>query len=292
MNKILKLLLIIIVVCGLIGWIGYFTKSNKEIVLDLGNYTVNEVNDNDVEALVSNADCGIRLLEDSKFVIYMGYGNWHNGNYEIKNNKLICKSVQLEWDGGAGSGNKPADVIFTFEIINENKLKLDNIEKDDTIEGNVVIEDGLKLGMTYSKKIEEINEEYSSIDDNYTQEELEKLYNKNESIEDTIYRKNYDIDNDGNLDLIEVIVKMKVKYVSELPIGHQYGVVGYDGGIDECIIKINGTTKNLGVMNPINNIEIIKENDVPKLKVDSSYRANQNIYYISYSNNEINVEVK
>jgi hypothetical protein len=179
MNKILKLLLAVIVVCVLFGGVGYFSKNNKEIIMDLGEYTVNEVNDNDAEALVSNADCGIRLLEDSKFVIYMGYGYWHNGNYEIKNNKLICKSVQLEWDGGAGAGNKPANVIFTFEIINENKLKLDNIEKDDTIEGNVVIEDGLKVGMTYSKKIEEINKEYSSIDDNYSQKELGDLYNKN-----------------------------------------------------------------------------------------------------------------
>lgn len=290
MNKILKLLLIIVVLGGVIGSIGYFTKSNKEIILELGNYTVNEIKSDEVG--ISNEYCGVQLLENNKFIINMGWGYWHKGNYEIKSSKLICKSTQLEWDGGAGAGNKPTDVIFTFEIINENKLKLDNIEINDTKNEKLVFEDGLKVGMTYSKKIEEINKEYSSIDDNYTQEELEKLYNKNESIEDTIYRKNYDIDNDSKLDLIEIIVKMKIKYVSELPIGHQYGVVGYDGGIDECIIKINGTTKNLGVMNPINNIEIIKENDVPKLKVDSSYRANQNIYYISYRNNEINVEVK
>lgn len=123
---------------------------NDEIILELGNYTVDQVMDD--EGGVSNSECGVELKENNEFIIYMGYGVWHLGKYELKNNQLICKSTQLEWDGGAGPGQKSTDVIFSFDIINQNKLKLLNIDINDKNNEKLVYPEGLSIGMTYSKK--------------------------------------------------------------------------------------------------------------------------------------------
>lgn len=123
---------------------------NNTITLKIGNYTVNEVKDD--EGGVSNEECGVKLEENNKFQIYMGWGAWHSGKYEIKNNKLICTSTLLEWDGGAGAGERATDVIFTFDIVNSNKLKLSNIDINDTDNEKLVYKDGLTIGMTYSIK--------------------------------------------------------------------------------------------------------------------------------------------
>ena len=118
--------------------------------LEIGNYTVNEIKLD--EAGVSNEDCGIKLQDNNQFQINMGWGVWHSGKYEIKDNFLICKSTLLEWDGGAGPGNRVTDVTFTFQIINDNLLQLSNIVINDTNTQNLIYKDGLTVGMTYSKK--------------------------------------------------------------------------------------------------------------------------------------------
>ena len=123
---------------------------NNTITLKTGEYTVNEVKDD--EGGVSNEECGVLLEENNKFEIYMGWGAWHSGKYEIKNNILICRSTLLEWDGGAGPGERATDVIFTFDIVNENKLKLSNIDINDTDNEKLVYKEGLTIGMTYSIK--------------------------------------------------------------------------------------------------------------------------------------------
>jgi len=166
MSKFVKVLIgfiVLVVLCGM-----FFSKEHQVIELEIGNYTVNEVKSDEVG--ISNEYCGVELLENNEFIVHMGWGYWHNGIYEIEDNKLICKSKELEWDGGAGPGSISTDVIFTFEIINDNKLKLDNIKINDTDNETLVFNDGLEIGMTYSKKVEEINKEFSWIGDGDTQE--------------------------------------------------------------------------------------------------------------------------
>lgn len=118
--------------------------------LELGNYTVNEIRAD--EAGVTNDGCGVELKENNEFIIYMGWGAWHNGKYKIEENQLICSSTVLEWDGGAGPGSKSTDVIFTFNIVSENKLQLAEIVINDTKNEKLVYKDGLEIGMTYSRK--------------------------------------------------------------------------------------------------------------------------------------------
>ena len=119
-------------------------------VLKTGNYTVDEVKYD--EAGVSNAECGITLKENNEFKIYMGWGTWYSGKYEIKENKLICKAVLNEWDGGPGAGNRKTDVIFTYKILDNNKVQLSSIEDNDSEYQNNFYEEALSIGMTYSIK--------------------------------------------------------------------------------------------------------------------------------------------
>ncbi len=70
---------------------------DNSITLEVGKYfTVNEIIDD--EAGVSNESVGILLKENNQFEIYMGWGFWHSGTYEIKNNILVCKSTLLAWE--------------------------------------------------------------------------------------------------------------------------------------------------------------------------------------------------
>ena len=81
----------------------------------------------------------------------MGFGAWHSGKYEINNNKLICNSNLLESESG-GYVKKSTNVIFTFNIINENKLELSDINIKDTKNEKLIYPEGLTVGMTYSIK--------------------------------------------------------------------------------------------------------------------------------------------
>ena len=81
----------------------------------------------------------------------MGFGSWHSGKYEIKNNNLICKSTLLEWESGE-YGSRSTDVVFTFKIVNNNKLELSDIDINDNNSDKLVYKEGLTVGMTYSIK--------------------------------------------------------------------------------------------------------------------------------------------
>lgn len=124
-------------------------NSNSTISLKKGNYTINEVKLDEVG--VSNEECGVTLKENNDFQIYMGYGSTHSGKYEIKNNTLICKSNLLEWESGS-YGSRPTDVIFKFDIINTNNLKLSDITINDPNSEKLIFPEGLSIGMTYSIK--------------------------------------------------------------------------------------------------------------------------------------------
>lgn len=69
-------------------------RNEKEITLKKGNYTIDKVTAD--EAGVTNEECGITLKENEQFEVYIGFGNWHVGKYEINNQKLICKSTVLK----------------------------------------------------------------------------------------------------------------------------------------------------------------------------------------------------
>ncbi|MBR2047750.1 MAG: hypothetical protein IJ960_04050 [Oscillospiraceae bacterium] len=125
-----------------------FTPTEPAVILAAGEYTVNEVAAD--EAGVTNEECGVTLLEDGTFRIYMGWGAWHEGTYEIRVNTLICTSNTLAWDGGAGPGSRETDVVFTFAIRSENLLELTDITIHDENSDNLVYADGLRPGMTYS----------------------------------------------------------------------------------------------------------------------------------------------
>ena len=124
-------------------------EAEKKIVLKPGNYTVNEIRED--EAGVTNEECGVEIKENKYFEIYMGWGAWHTGKYEIVDDELICKSTVFEWESG-GYGRKDTDVVFTFKILDENKLELKDIQINTEDKEGLVYDDGLEIGMTYSKK--------------------------------------------------------------------------------------------------------------------------------------------
>ncbi len=117
--------------------------------LKVGNYTVNEVKED--EAGISNEECGVKLKENNDFEIYMGWGTWHTGKYEIKDGNLICKSTLFKWENGE-DGSRKTDVVFIFKIVNSNKLELTSIDVKDKNTEKLIYNDGLTIGMTYSVK--------------------------------------------------------------------------------------------------------------------------------------------
>ncbi len=125
------------------------TKNDNNIKLKMGMYTVNEIQSD--ENGVSNEECGVEIKENNEFKIYMGWGTWHSGKYEITDNSLICKSTLFEWESG-DYGQRNTNVTFTFKIINNNKLELTNIDINDTNNEKLIYKDGLTIGMTYSIK--------------------------------------------------------------------------------------------------------------------------------------------
>lgn len=126
------------------------SMSNNKYTLKLGNYKVNEVKVND--SGVSNEECEVKLKENNKFEIYMGWSAWHLGNYEIKECSLICYSNSRESQVGQERTKTFTDVRFTIKILTDNKLELESIDIKDTNTEKLVFNEGLAVGMTYSIK--------------------------------------------------------------------------------------------------------------------------------------------
>lgn len=153
-KKYLKVIVVILVIIALLGVTFYYVQNNNKeekenLSLKLGDYTVNEVSED--EAGVSNYECGVEIKSNNEFEIYMGWGAWHSGKYEIDNNKLICKSILFNWESGS-AGSRETDVVFTFDIIETNKLQLSNIQINDEDSDKLIYDEGLTIGMTYSIK--------------------------------------------------------------------------------------------------------------------------------------------
>lgn len=124
--------------------------STNNINLKIGNYTVNEVLTNKEDGH-SNSECGVYLKQNNKFEIYMGWGASLTGSYKIQGTRLICSADTRTWQDG-DEGSRVTNVIISFEIENSNKLKLTDININDTNSEKLIYDDGLKVGMTYSIK--------------------------------------------------------------------------------------------------------------------------------------------
>ena len=123
-------------------------------------YLLNEIDTSNPE-LPSNEGCGVTLKENNVCEIYEGYGNTRIGIYTIENNKLVCNTIIRRGEEGPLSYTEN-DIIFEFNIINQDKLELNSIEnndktavsKDSALDkngSNIYDSYGLTIGMTYSK---------------------------------------------------------------------------------------------------------------------------------------------
>lgn len=126
------------------------TTRPRPAALELGEYFVNQIQTD--ESGVSNEDCSITLLENNAFHLYMGWGMWHEGSYDIQGAHLICRSNVFAWDGGPGAGSQLVDIVIRFEKISENKIRLVSIEDRDSEELGAISPAGFSIGMTYSLK--------------------------------------------------------------------------------------------------------------------------------------------
>lgn len=128
-----------------------FTKESSVVGegLEFGEYYINEVGLD--EDGISNEDCSVMLAKGNKFVIYLGWGFWHTGKYEIKDGKLICTSDLLSWESG-GFGSENVNVIFYFDIVNDNLLSLTKIDYDKDYDRIELHDNSFEIGFTYSKK--------------------------------------------------------------------------------------------------------------------------------------------
>ena len=105
----------------------------------------------DVEELKNK--CGMKLKINNAFEFYnkeTGYS--HKGQYEIKDNNLICNSDSLIWGDSSYMHRDTENIVFTFKIINSDKLELSAIDNKDSNKDKLDYKDGLTIGMTFSIK--------------------------------------------------------------------------------------------------------------------------------------------
>ena len=140
----------LVLLCLAIAGCGTGKPASEPITLSPGEYFVNELRDVDNE--LSNADCSVTLREDNRFMLYLGWGQWYAGQYEIREKDLLCTATVREWDGGGGAGDEPANVLFRFEILEENKIQLKEAKNNDPTSDRKEFGNGFEIGMTYSKK--------------------------------------------------------------------------------------------------------------------------------------------
>ena len=97
--------------------------------------------------------CGIKLKSNNEFDFYnKETGYYHTGKYDIKDNKLICYSDSLICGNAEYMRKDAENIVFTFNIINNYKLKLLSIENNDSDKDKFDYIDGLNIGMTFSIK--------------------------------------------------------------------------------------------------------------------------------------------
>lgn len=118
-------------------------SENVVIELKLGTYEITQnIEDNN---RVDYDDVGVTLASNNLCSVYEGYGTSSIGTYSIENNKLICNTIIGRGQEG-GIGYSEGNIIFEFEIMSGDKLKLVNVENKSDRPYNDI---ALKSGMTY-----------------------------------------------------------------------------------------------------------------------------------------------
>ena len=121
------------------------TNNSENVVteLKLGTYEVTQ--DIEDDAGVGYDDVGVTLASNNLCSVYEGFGSSSIGTYSIENNKLICNTIIGRGENG-GIGYSEGNIIFEFEIMSEDEIKLVNVvNKSNRPYNNIA----LKSGMTY-----------------------------------------------------------------------------------------------------------------------------------------------
>lgn len=129
-----------------------------------------------------------------------------------------------------------------------------------------------------------IKKDMKDIVNSNSQDILKSMYEKDEAFDEVIYKAEVDMDNDNFMDTVEISFYMKVRHNDTID---EYGF-GYWTMPDYYIVRINDEEKKYNI-DPIENIEIISEDGIRKLKFESSYRE-INTYYLIYANKKIHEE--
>lgn len=118
-------------------------SENSVTELALGSYEVTENIEDD--AGVSYNDVGVTLASNNLCSVYEGFGSSFIGTYSIENNKMICNTIICRGESG-GIGYSEGNIIFEFEIIGKDEIKLVNVINNSNDTYNDI---ALKSGMTY-----------------------------------------------------------------------------------------------------------------------------------------------
>lgn len=118
-------------------------SENLVTELKLGSYQVTENIKDD--AGVGYDDVSVTLASNNLCSVYEGFGNSSIGTYSIENNKMICNTIIGRGENG-GIGYTEGNIVFEFEIMGEDEIKLVNVVNKSNRPYNDI---ALKSGMTY-----------------------------------------------------------------------------------------------------------------------------------------------
>lgn len=118
-------------------------SENLVTELTLGSYQVTKHIED--AAGVSYAEVGVTLASNNLCSVYEGFGSSFIGTYSIENNKMICNTIIRRGEEG-GIGYDEGNIVFEFEIIDEDEIKLVNVINKTNHTYNDI---ALKSGMTY-----------------------------------------------------------------------------------------------------------------------------------------------
>ena len=117
-------------------------SENVATELKLGTYQITEHIETDSPGY---DDVGVTIADNNLCSVYEGYGRSFLGTYSIEDNKMICNTIIGRGEEG-GIAYSEGNIIFEFEIIGKDEVKLVNItNKSDHILNN----EALKAGRTY-----------------------------------------------------------------------------------------------------------------------------------------------
>ncbi len=121
-----------------------FKENAVKSEISVGTFVADEEKIDD--AGVSYKSCGVTLDNNNLCSINEGFGSFRLGTYSIDGNKLICTTLINRTESGE-TAYFEANVIYEFEIVDTNKIKLTKIIDNS---GKAIDSIGLEEGMTYS----------------------------------------------------------------------------------------------------------------------------------------------